>query len=175
MREGTIGLVKGDPKKIVQKIIMDVTDSEFSHTRIYILGWTIESTVWKVKGKLFPRSGIYLTRGIVPSDLYLSPKVAKTPAQAEAGLVKAIELVNSRAWYAYLLTLFDIILFPTRGLWKWIYKKTGWAPFTSSRTNCSYVVDLLEKTMGLDLWPKMPESLTVPGDYPDNKFLEKVA
>jgi len=171
MKDGTIGLLKGDRQKSADRAIMEITGSEYTHARIYILGFTIESTVWMARGRLFPRSGVLLTLGKRKSDAYFEPKVDRTPEQARAGLEKAIELVNSRAWYAYLLTFLDFILYPTRALWRWIYKKTGWAPFVSSRTNCSYLADLLEKEMGLDLWPDMPESLTVPGDYPYCKQL----
>lgn len=171
MKDGTIGLLRGDRQKPADRAIMEIIGSEYTHARIYILGFTIESTVWMVRGRLFPRSGVLLTLGERRADAYFEPKVDRTPEQARAGLEKAIELVNSRAWYAYLLTLCDAVLYPTRALWKWIYKCTGWAPFMGAETNCSYLTDLLEKAMGLDLWPDMPESLTVPGDYPYCKQL----
>jgi hypothetical protein len=179
MNDGTILLYKGNRKNLVDRVIMDVTDSPYSHTAIYLAGFTFESTVWQLPGSkpwMFwrYRTGVHITVGERAADLRLQPKSGRTLEEAHAGLAKAIEIVNSRAWYAFALTLFDAVLYPTRALWKWIYRKTGWAPFVSSSTNCSYAADLLEKIMGLDLWPGMPESLTVPGDYLKCDALEVV-
>jgi len=163
-------LYRGNPKSFSDRAIMHVTDSPYTHSAICLGGFTFESSIWLQPGARRwmiwrYRSGVQITVGERSADLRLAPRVERTPEQVRAGLEKAVALVNSRSWYAFLLTLFDALLYPTRGLWRWIYRRTGWAPFVSRRTNCSYLSDLLMKAMGLDLWPDMPESLTVPGDY----------
>jgi hypothetical protein len=166
MIDGSILLFKAK-ENFVSKSIEYITDSPYTHTAIYIGGYVFESTVWMPPGskpwmiwKL--KSGVKWNVVVPKADLILVPKA---PVDVEKGIAKAAELINSRARYNFLLTLFDAFLYPTRWLWKKIYKKTGWAPFVGYSTNCSYVADEIEKAMGLDLWPDMPESLTVPGDY----------
>ena len=170
MNDVIIQLVKGNPANIVDRVIMDVTGSPYSHTRIYFPvgpGFTCESTVWGL------RSGMRMSMWEMPCDVRLRFKEPWTYGEILAALDKAIDMENSRAWYNFALTVFDIVLYPTRGLWKRIYARTGWAPFTSARTNCSECVDLLS-AVHVDLWPGMPASLTVPGDYLSCDALEVV-
>jgi len=168
MSDVIVQLVKGNPKNFIDRCIMEVTGSPYSHTRIYFPvspGFTCESTVWGL------RSGMYLSMRELPCDTRLKFKVPWEYGEILAALEKAIDMANSRAWYNFALTAFDLILYPTRWLWKWIYQRKGWAPFTSARTNCSEAVDILSK-IHVDLWPGSPPSLTVPGDYVKCEALE---
>jgi hypothetical protein len=173
MIDGSILLFKAK-KNFVSKAIEYITESPYTHTAIYVGGYVFESTVWMApEAKWWMiwklKSGVKWDVVAPKADLILVPKV---PVNVEKGIAKAAEFINSRARYNFFLTLSDIFLYPTRWLWKWIYRKTGWAPFVGYSTNCSYVADAIEKAMGLDLWPNMPESLTVPGDYLNCDLLE---
>jgi hypothetical protein len=177
MTDGSVFLYKGG-KDWVGKAIKYVTGSPYAHTAVYIDGLTFDSTVWLLpKSKPWMlwryRSGIRITVGVlgVP-DLVLNLVYPRTPLNIVDGLLKAISMVNGRAWYNFLLLVCDALLYPTRPLWKWIYHKTEWAPFMGPSTNCSYAVDEIIKATGVDLWPDTPESLTVPGDYPSCLLLE---
>jgi hypothetical protein len=182
MKEGTVFLYKGG-KDIISKAIKAVTGSEYAHTAIYLGGMTFDSTVWQAprkNGKSLKwwmiwkyRSGMRETMGVLESpDLRLVPKTPLEQFNVWEGQAQALMMVNSRAWYNVFLLVFDAILYPTRKLWAWVYRKTGWAPFMGPSTNCSAAVDEIYKAMGIDLWPGEPESLTVPGDYPKCDLLE---
>ena len=177
MTDGSILLYKGG-KDAVSKAIAYVTGSPYAHTAIYLDGFTFDSTVWLLPNSkpwmLWRyRSGVRITIGILaPPDLVLNLTYPRTPFNVAAGLAQAVSMVNGRAWYNFALLVVDAVLYPTRALWKWIYRKTGWAPFAGPSTNCSKAVDVIVKAMGVDLWPDQPESLTVPGDYPKNPLLE---
>ena len=171
MTDVIIQLIEGDPRNLVDRVIMEVTGSPYSHTRIYFPlgpGFTCESTVWGV------HSGMRISMGELPCDARLRFKRPWTDFEMALALGYSLAMANSRAWYNFALTVFDIILYPTRRFWARIYRRWGWAPFTSSRTNCSEAVDILSK-VHVDLWPGMPPSLTVPGDYISCKALEVVA
>jgi hypothetical protein len=171
------------PANIVNRLIIDVTKPAIDprtgrppvrwpvHTRVYfpVVGaeFTCESTVWGL------HSGMRISESALPCDVRLRFKVPWTEQEKWAALSKAIDMENSRAWYNFALTFCDIILYPTRGWWARRYQRTGKAPFVSARTNCSECVDILAK-VHVDLWPGMPASLTVPGDYLSCPALEIV-
>ncbi len=176
MNDGSILLFKGG-KDWVSKAITYITKSPYAHTAIYIDGFTFDSSVWLLPNSK-PwmiwryRSGVRITIGILPTpDLVLDFVTPFRPTAWVAGLAKAVEMINGRAWYNFALLVMDAFLYPTRWIWNWIYKKTAWAPFRGPSTNCSYAVDVIVKAMGVDLWPEQPESLTVPGDYVKNPLL----
>lgn len=164
-----IQLIKPNMRNLVDRVIYDVTGGP-SHSRIYLPvgpGFTCESAVWGL------HSGMRISVGELPCDIRLRFKMPWIEAEMVKALKLALDMANSRTWYAFFLTLFDLVLYPTRPLWKWIYKRTSWAPFMSPRTNCSMAVDLISK-VHQDLWPDMPESLTVPGDYLNCNALEVI-
>jgi hypothetical protein len=178
MTNGSVFLYKGG-KDAVSKAIAYITKSPYAHTAIYLEGFTFDSTVWLLPNSkpwmLWRyRSGVRWTIGVLDTpDLVLDLKIPFGPGGIDAGMVKALEMINGRAWYNFLLLVVDALLYPTRPLWKWIYAKTGWAPFAGPMTNCSKAVDVIYKAMGVDLWADMPESLTVPGDYPNCAILQE--
>lgn len=189
MREVTIQLVTDSvahPENLVNRAIMWRTiPAEYIgtngkkpkrwpvHCRIYFEPWdlTFESTVWGGPMK----SGMKVSSGELPCDIKLAFRRELTADQICAGFDKAIDMVNSRAWYAFGLLIFNIVLIPMRRFWAWVYRRTGWAPFNGgSDTDCSMGVDIIAAAMDEDLWPGEPASLTTPGDYLSCTRLEVV-
>ena len=173
MNDVTIQLLKGNPKKFLDRTIMDRSGSDKVHTRIYfkLPDETFEVTVWG--GPL--KSGMLISYGELPCDLSLGFRMPLTQDQIIRGIDEAIAMANNRHWYAFLLLAFDYFLIPTRRFWNWVYRKTGWAPFNGgSDCDCSMAVDRIVKAMGIDLFPDRAESLTVPGDFEGCPLLEVV-
>jgi hypothetical protein len=176
-------LFKGG-KSLVSKAIMYFTDSVFTHTALYVRGATFESTVWQIPetwlfGRAWKpkwwmfwtwRSGIKITQGILEADETYHFRVPPTPMQNINMMNAAVDLVNERRMYNFLLTFFDMIIYPTR----WFWHKIGWVPFSKRYLgeNCSSFVDqVVTEGGGIDLWPKRESETTVPGDYPLNPNL----
>jgi len=165
-----IQLVNGGDD-LVSRVIREVTGGP-AHTRIFFPtdpGLTCETTRWG-----FLRSGHRQTVGELPCDIRLRFKVPWTHDQIVEGVRISVEKTNTRAWYNFALTFFDLFLYPTRKFWAWRYRRTGKAPFYSPVMNCSADVDDIVKRAYGDLWPGEPESLTVPGDYLHCDALEVV-
>jgi|GEM_PF-2893066 len=180
--EPRILLFKGK-KDILSKAIMYFTDSVFTHTALYVRGITFESTVWqnpttwlfgrewKSRWWMFWtwRSGVKTTQGILEADEIYRFRVPPAPSQNILMVTYALDLVNERRMYNFLLTFFDMIIYPTR----WFWQKVGWIPFSKRYlgANCSSLVDEIVTAGGIDLWPERVSATTVPGDYPLNSNL----
>lgn len=158
---------------LVGKAIRYFTKSQYVHSAVYAYGLTFESSVWQLpnsKPWMFwrYRSGIRITYGKLGCSLEL-PLNANIPGGLDKALAFGFEDINGRFWYNFLLTFFDIIIYPTRKFWQ----KIGWVPFSSRYLgrNCSYFADSFIKAYGVDLWPDREEATTVPGDYANHPLL----
>ena len=169
-----IQLIQGDPRNWLDRIIMARSGSQWTHTRIYFkaIDMTFEVTVW---GGIL-RSGMLITQGERACDKRLTIAQIVTQDQIRQGIGEALAMANARSWYAFLLLAFNYILIPTRRFWNWVYRRTGWAPFNGgSDTDCSFGVDRIVLAMGIDLFPRRPESLTTPGDFEKCKLLTEAS
>jgi hypothetical protein len=159
---------------LVSRAIRYFTGSPYVHAAVFLAGMTFESTVWLPEGKKVwmlwaYKSGIRETWGYFSADKTMELARLLIDEEYMAGRNYAVEQINDRHWYNFLLTFFDIIIYPTR----WFWQKVGWIPFSSRYlgANCSEFVDQVYKAMGIDLWPDRGEASTVPGDYPSCPLL----
>jgi hypothetical protein len=166
MKDGSIILFTGGDD-ILSKAIRFFTGSPYTHTAVYVKGYTFDSTVWH-DGRWWQlwkwHTGVRKTYGILPgAALVLSPMVPLSETEAIELLTRCNMSEEYHFPYNVLKLLVLAIVYPTRKFWE---EKVKWIPFSGDflGETCAEYVDEMYKPVR-DWFPGKTEQDTVPGDW----------
>lgn len=156
-------------RTLVSKLICFFTNSNYTHSAIYLNGYLYESTVMN------GQNGAMKTKGLPPAErncIVLEFKKPVNPADIEHLEYALNRRVVEKRPYNFFKIFVLAIIYPTRWLWNAI----GWVPFQNEAFGyvCSVFVDSALKQFGIDLIPDNNEEYSSPGDILNSDLLKPV-
>lgn len=154
-------------RTVVSKLICFFTNSNYTHSAIWLRGNLYESTVMN------GQNGALKTASLPPESrrcVLMKPIVPLSPDALDTLEMFLNRTVVQKRPYNFLKIVVLAIVYPTRKFWQ----KIGWVPFQNEvfGSVCSVYVDYALKYIGLDVLPGMNEEYTAPGDFLMSQQLE---
>lgn len=162
MTNGSVLIFPPGPD-IVGQAIKDVTGGP-AHIAICVGGFVFDDTVWHQAGRFFPVSGVRIAAqdSIIGTHTVRDPVTPWTLLETKQALQAAIDQVNLRRHYNIPLLVADAVIYPLRGLWKFLH----WAPFEHSKEYvCSSFAGMVYRATGRDPWPGLEIEELTPEDF----------
>lgn len=182
MKSGSVGLYKGNPAQtgidgLVTRAEMAV-QGQWTHVNVIAASprmgtaYTFESTIWDLRGRKLPLSGVKRTPGVNVADLYREPVVDLTPEQEELLWLSCNMAYFLDHHYPIRSLILDAVIYPTRKFWQTL----GWVPFSGGPMTgvCSKFVGERIVQCGWNPFAVDP-ALLVPSDYATNPAWKDVA
>lgn len=154
-------------RTLVSKLICFFTNSNYTHSAIWLRGNLYESAVMN------GQNGAIKTPNLPPSErncIFLKPKRELTRGELDSLELHLTRTVVQKRPYNFFKIFILAIVYPTRKFWQ----RLGWVPFQNEvfGSVCSVYVDYALKYIGLDVLPGMNEEYTAPGDFLMSQQLE---